>query len=93
MADAVCFLVSSGELVLFDDVADIIIDRGSAYDARLAPAVNNLTVDVEARLFVLLAHSVLFKLMKVFACLKVYCLIIKISVLGKVNLCLIYVQK
>ena len=49
MAEAVDFLVRAGQLVLFDDVLHIIVDRGAADDAGLHAPVHDLPVDVKAR--------------------------------------------
>ena len=79
MVDSVCLFVGSCKLVLFDYIIDIIVNSCASDKPRLASAVHNLTVNINAGSLVLLADAVCYEFIKVFSRLEINLFVIKIN--------------
>lgn len=93
MANAVRLLICAGKLMLFDRVAAVIINRGTADQACLRSPFHNLAIDIEARLLILRAYAVRHKLLKFSRAFSKTARVVKVDGRFEINLRFIHVQE
>ena len=93
MADTILLLILSGEFMLLNHIIQIIINRATANQTGLCPALTRQFINVVARCLVLDHNSVSFHICKVFSRFVINLRIIKICVLRKIHLRTVYMKE